>query len=295
MNQPDAAAELWFPPPINLGVNEFQPIDEPSLIMVASDRLSAYDSVVGEVPEKGKILTALSEWWYEQLADIVPNHLLTSNVDLFPPPFKGRDELRGRSMWVRRLSMYDVECVGRAHLVGSAAQMYRATGSVCGIPLPPSLSEGDPLPELLFTPTTKAAPGEHDEPITFAQVEQKLGKAEAAELRRITLAILERARDVCEPKGIIIDDTKVELGKNILGQTMLGDEVLTPDSSRFRWRSPEGTLESLDKQPVRDWLTNVAKWDKRPETIPEIPDHVIEDTRRRYILLYELLTGEKWR
>ena len=267
--------------------------------MVASDRVSAYDVVLPtEIPEKGKILTQLSLWWIEQLSDIVANHLVTADVSHYPEPYTNYEPWRGRSMLIRRLDMVEAECVGRAYLSGSATAMYQAAGSVCGIPLPPGLKEGSRLETPIFTPTTKARPGEHDQPITFTELETLVGADEAAEVRRITLEVLRRANEICKDQGIIIADTKLELGKNILGEIVLGDEVLTPDSSRFwdaRTWQPGQVQASFDKQPLRDWLINVAHWDKRPETAPVLPDEIVDATRQRYILAYELITGEKWR
>jgi phosphoribosylaminoimidazole-succinocarboxamide synthase len=292
--------EAWVPPPVFSGrYRDVYAPGEPTLVIVTSDRVSAFDVVLPtEIPDKGKILTQLSLWWFEQLSDVVANHLITADVDHYPSVFRQRDDWRGRSMLVRKLGMVQAECVGRAYLAGSATKLYQATGSVCGIVLPGGLQEGDLLPTPLFTPTTKAAVGEHDEPITFEELEAAVGENEAAEVRHITMSVLERARAICEARGLLVADTKVELGRNVLGRIVLGDEVLTPDSSRFwlksEWRPGQAQV-SFDKQPLRDWLLHTARWDKRPETAPELPEEIVAATRNRYIMAYELITGEKWR
>jgi phosphoribosylaminoimidazole-succinocarboxamide synthase len=286
-------------PPIHQGPNELYAIDEPSLVMVATDRLSAFDVVLPtEIPDKGKILTKLSLWWFDQLSDIVPNHVISADISEFPAPFRNHPALAGRSMWVREVRMFGAECVARNYLSGSATESYKRLGSVCGIELPAGLVEGSELPQPIFTPTTKAAPGKHDEPITYERFAEIIGDSVwAANVRRITLAILRRGNDICRERGVIIADTKVELGRNHIGKIVLADEVLTPDSSRFwlldEWQ-PGKPQPSLDKQPIRDWLLKVAHWDKRPETVPEIPEHIVEETRSRYIMAYEKITGERW-
>jgi phosphoribosylaminoimidazole-succinocarboxamide synthase len=264
------------------------------LIIVASDRISAFDVVLKTpIPGKGEILTGLTLWWFQQLTDLVQNHLLTADPKEYPPPFTDRQEFRGRSMLVRELDMVMVECVGRAYLAGSGTSEYRRTGAVCGVPLPTGLTEGSLLPEPIFTPTTKGGPTGHDEPLSYAQLEAEVGKDVAAELRRLTLAILDRGRAVCEPRGILVADTKVEFGidrRN--GALTLADEVLTPDSSRFwpadQWQ-PGQPQPSFDKQPLRDWLETTG-WDKQPPG-PPLPKHVVAETRRRYLTAYERITG----
>jgi phosphoribosylaminoimidazole-succinocarboxamide synthase len=245
--------------------------DGDDLILVASDRISVYDTVLPTpIPDKGRILTALSLWWFERLTDLVPNHVVSS-TDV-PSAFAGR------AIRCRRLEMVQVECVARGYLAGSSLTSYTSTGTVCGVALPPGLVDGSRLPEPIFTPTTKASVGEHDEPITYDDVVAKVGAETAAELRRI-----------------IIADTKIELGFAPDGTLVLGDEVLTPDSSRFwpaeAWE-PGRSQYAFDKQYVRDWAAS-SGWDKQPPA-PVIPPHVVEATRLRYIEAYERLTGESW-
>jgi phosphoribosylaminoimidazole-succinocarboxamide synthase len=266
------------------------------VLLVASDRLSAYDVILPTaVPDKGSVLTGLSVWWFEQLADLVPHHLVTARVSEMPDvlhPYA--DELRGRTMLCRRLDMVAVECVARGYLTGSGLLDYQRTGGVCGVPLPPGLVEGSRLPEPIFTPTTKAAVGDHDLPITYEQVVDQLGPDLAAEVRATTLAIYRRGAEVAEKAGILLADTKVELGHGPAGLT-LGDEVLTPDSSRFwpagSW-APGRPQPSYDKQYVRDWLTE-AGWD-RTSPGPELPADVVARTRAKYVEAYEQLTGSSF-
>ena len=258
------------------------------LLVVASDRISAYDFVLPTpIPDKGRILTQLSLWWFERLADIVPHHVVSTDV----PP-----EYAGRALLCRRLAMYPVECVARGYLAGSGLAEYLATGTVCGVPLPAGLVDGSALPEPVFTPATKAAMGEHDENVTFEQVASTVGAGAAAELRDTTLAVYRRARDIAAERGIVVADTKLELGRDAEGRLVLGDEVLTPDSSRFwpaeQWQ-PGRPQPSYDKQFVRDWLTSPASgWDRASgEKPPPLPDDVVERTRAKYVEAYERLTG----
>ncbi|GLW09952.1 phosphoribosylaminoimidazole-succinocarboxamide synthase [Microtetraspora sp. NBRC 13810] len=254
------------------------------LLMVASDRISAFDHVLEtEIPDKGKILTQLSIWWFERLADIVPHHLLSAGAD-------------GRSMLCRPLRMVQVECVARGYLAGSGLTDYRATGEVSGVRLPPGLQDGSRLPEPIFTPSTKAPAGEHDEPIDFRRVVAEVGQETAGELRRITLAVYTRGAEIARERGIILADTKIELGWDAEGVLTLGDEVLTPDSSRFwpldEW-APGRAQPSFDKQFVRDWLLSPASgWDRSSgEAPPPLPGEIVERTRQRYVEAYERLTG----
>jgi phosphoribosylaminoimidazole-succinocarboxamide synthase len=258
------------------------------LLMVASDRISAYDFVLPTpIPDKGRILTQLSLWWFERLADIVPHHVVSTDV----PP-----EYAGRALLCRRLAMYPVECVARGYLAGSGLAEYLAAGTVCGLPLPAGLVDGSALPEPVFTPATKAAMGEHDENVTFEQVASTVGADPAAALRDTTLAVYRRARDIAAERGIVVADTKLELGRDAEGRLVLGDEVLTPDSSRFwpaeQWQ-PGRAQPSYDKQFVRDWLTSPASgWDRASgEQPPPLPDEVVERTRAKYVEAYERLTG----
>jgi phosphoribosylaminoimidazole-succinocarboxamide synthase len=286
-----------LPAPIHSGkVRDLYDAGDGRLLMVASDRMSAFDVVLPTpIPDKGKILTALSRWWFDQLADVIGNHLISADVDDYPAPFRGNADLAGRSMLVRRLDMVMVECVARAYLSGSGTKQYRASGSVCGVPLPDGLTEGSRLPETIFTPTTKGAVGEHDEPISYQEVVDQVGAERAAELRSLTTAILDRGRTVCEPRGILLADTKVEFGVAPDGRLILADEVLTPDSSRFwpadQWE-PGRAQPSYDKQALRDWLED-SGWDKKAPG-PELPDEIVAATRDRYVGAYEKITGQSW-
>ena len=261
------------------------------LLIVATDRISAFDHVLDPpIPDKGKILTRLSLWWFRQLADVVPNHLVQAPVPA---------EFEGRAMACRRLSMVPVECVARGYLTGSALADYRRTGAVCGISLPPGLCDGSRLPEPVFTPATKAPRGEHDLNIPAAAVAEKAGPAVAAELERITLAVYRRGAELAATRGIIVADTKIELGFDASGTLLLADEVLTPDSSRFwpadQW-APGRSQPSFDKQYVRDWLTSPESgWDRAgPLPPPPLPAKVVQRTRQTYVSAYERLTGLRW-
>jgi len=258
------------------------------LLVVASDRISAYDHILSTpIPDKGRVLTALSAWWFEQLADVVPGHLVSLDVPA---------QVSGRAMICRRLEMYPVECVARGYLTGSGLAEYRESRSVCGVPLPEGLTEASRLPEPIFTPAAKAELGEHDENVTFARVTQMVGEAAATALRETTLALYTRAARIAGERGIILADTKFELGTDADGTLVLGDEVLTPDSSRFwpadTW-APGQATPSFDKQYVRDWLTSPASgWDRGgDQEPPALPDDVVERTRSRYLEAYERLTG----
>jgi phosphoribosylaminoimidazole-succinocarboxamide synthase len=262
--------------------------DGDELIMVASDRVSLYDLVLPTtIPDKGAILTQLSLWWFERLADIVPNHVISASR--VPP------EWAGRAIRCRRLDMIPVECIARGYLAGLGLESYRASGAISGVTLPPGLAEGSALPEPAFTPSTKAGDGEHDEYISLDEVAAQAGAAVAADLRDLTLAVYERGQAAARPRGIIIADTKLEFGQAADGTIVLADEVLTPDSSRFwpaaDWQ-PGGPQPSLDKQFLRDWATG-SGWDRRPPA-PPLPPEVVAATRARYIQAYEQLTGETW-
>lgn len=255
------------------------------VLVVASDRISAYDHVLSsEIPDKGRVLTQLSLWWFEQLSGI-PNHVLSTDVPA---------EVAGRAMVCQRLEMYPVECIARGYLTGSGLLEYNTSQTVCSLPLPEGLVDGSRLEKPLFTPSAKAEVGEHDENITYDAVVMMVGDDLAAKLRSLTLDIYSRAESIARDRGIILADTKVEFGMSRSGEVTLGDEVLTPDSSRF-WDaalySPGKAQPSFDKQFVRDWLTSdVAGWD-RQSTPPELPAEVVEKTRSRYIEAYERLTG----
>jgi phosphoribosylaminoimidazole-succinocarboxamide synthase len=274
-------------------VRDLYEMDDGSLLFVASDRISAYDFVLPTpIPDKGAVLTAMSIWWFEQLADVVPNHLISTDV---PPEFAGR------AMICERLDMLPVECIARGYLTGSGLSDYKRTGAVSGIPLPAGLVDGSRLPEPLFTPSTKAPIGEHDENISLADVEDTIGADAADELKRLTLAAYSRAEEIARARGIILADTKFEFGRRAGGggTIVLADEVLTPDSSRF-WPAdlyePGHAQPSYDKQYVRDWLTSPASgWDKSSDTPPPpLPDDVVAKTREKYIEAYERLTGLAW-
>jgi phosphoribosylaminoimidazole-succinocarboxamide synthase len=278
-------------------VRELYAVDDDHLLLVASDRLSAYDVVLPTaVPDKGAVLTGLSVWWFEQLADLVPGHLVTARVSEMPAALHPYEErLRGRSMLCRRLDMVPVECVARGYLTGSGLADYRRTGGICGEPLVAGLQDGSRLPEPVFTPATKAAVGDHDENVSYDTVVATVGAELAAELRRVTLAVYRRGAELAAGRGILLADTKLELGHDRAGVLTLGDEVLTPDSSRF-WPAdgwaPGRAQPSYDKQYVRDWLV-ASGWD-RTAPGPELPDEVVERTRDKYVEAYERLTGRSF-
>jgi len=265
------------------------------LLFVASDRISAFDYVLPTViPDKGRILTAMSLWWFDRLQGIVPNHIITTNV-----PFA----VNGRATICERLEMLPIECVARGYLTGSGLIDYKAAGSICGVGLPPGLVDGSRLPKPIFTPATKAAIGDHDENVTFDEVMTAIGQEEAQQLRRITMSIYQSAAEIALKRGIILADTKFEFGLGIKGahsnRIVLADEVLTPDSSRF-WPAeqwiPGQAQPSYDKQFVRDWLLSPASgWDKTSgATPPPLPEEVVEKTRERYVQAYETLTGKRF-
>jgi phosphoribosylaminoimidazole-succinocarboxamide synthase len=264
-----------------------------TLIVVASDRISAYDHVLATpIPDKGRVLTALSVWWFERLADLVPHHLLSADDPAIPA------EWRGRAMLVRRLEMIPVECVARGYLAGSGVTAYRESGAISGVPLPLGLTDGSRLPEPIFTPTTKAPVGAHDEAMTYGELEGAVGRERADRLRSLTLAAYRRAAGVAAERGILLADTKLEFGLDADGVLTLGDEVLTPDSSRWwpadRWQ-PGRSQPSFDKQFVRDWLS--GHWDRhsdRHSDPPPLPAEIVEQTRDRYVEAYERITGKSF-
>jgi len=262
--------------------------DGADLVLVASDRISVYDVVLPTpIPDKGKLLTQLSLWWFDRLADLVPHHVLSA-TDV-------PAEFAGRAVRCRRLRMVPVECIARGYLAGLGLREYQRTGAVSGVPLPPGLVEGDRLPEPIFTPTTKAPAGEHDEFMTYADVEALVGADTAARLRDITLEVYRRGAALAEQRGILVADTKIELGWAPDGALVLADEVLTSDSSRFwpadRWQ-PGGPQYAFDKQFVRDWAAGTG-WDRRPPG-PQLPAEVVAATRARYVEAYERITGRRW-
>ncbi|GGM28349.1 phosphoribosylaminoimidazolesuccinocarboxamide synthase [Micromonospora yangpuensis] len=262
--------------------------DGDDLILVASDRISVYDVVLPTpIPDKGRLLTALSLWWFEQLADLVPNHVISS-TDV-------PAEFAGRAIRCRRLEMVPVECVARGYLTGGGFAEYQRTGAVSGLELPRGLVEASILPEPIFTPSTKAPAGAHDEPISFAEVVEKVGAQTAERLRQITIDVYCRGAELAADRGILVADTKIELGWAPDGTLVLADEVLTSDSSRF-WPAqsyqPGRAQFSFDKQYVRDWAAG-SGWDKQAPA-PEVPAEVVEATRARYVEVYEKLTGNRW-
>jgi phosphoribosylaminoimidazole-succinocarboxamide synthase len=266
-----------------------------NLLMVASDRISAFDVILPTaIPDKGRVLTGLSVFWFARTADLVPNHLLTADVDEFPESFsEHRDELAGRGMLVKRAQVVPIECVARGYLSGSGWKEYQKAGAVCGVALPAGLSESDRLPEPIFTPSTKATEG-HDENITLEQAAEIVGEGLAQRLKELTLTLYEFGADLARARGIILADTKFEFGF-VDGELILVDEVLTPDSSRF-WPAdryqPGGPQPSFDKQFVRDWLDE-AGWNHEPPP-PELPVTVVGQTAVRYREAYERLTGQSF-
>jgi len=275
-------------------VRDVYAVDEAHFLIVATDRISAFDCILPTaIARKGEVLTALSEFWFEKLADIVPNHLVTTNLEQMPEPIRSGQDLEGRSMLVRRAEVFPVECVVRGYLVGSGWKDYLRTGEVCGHKLQENLLESAKLPEPIFTPSTKADEG-HDENITKEQVRQIVGAETADYLRETSLRLYTEARDYASSRGIIIADTKFEFGRDKDGQIILVDEVLTPDSSRF-W--PAGSYEpgkaqpSFDKQFVRDYLETL-QWNKQPPA-PPLPLDIAAATTDRYLEAYRLLTGEE--
>ncbi len=258
------------------------------VLVVASDRISAYDWVLpSEIPGKGGVLTALSLWWFDRLRDVVRDHTVEADVPA---------EVQGRAMVVRRLEMFPVECVVRGYLTGSGLAEYRASGTVCGIPLPAGLSDGSRLPEPIFTPATKADVGEHDINVTFDDVVAIIGEEDATTLRRVALEMYAKAHEIALSKGIILADTKFEFGRDAAGEIMVADEVLTPDSSRYwpvdTWE-PGHAQPSFDKQFVRDWLTSAESgWDRHGDVPPPpLPVEIVERTRARYLEAYDRLVG----
>jgi len=275
-------------------VRELYQNEAGDLVMVASDRTSAFDWVLPtEIPDKGRILTQLSLWWFDQLADLVPSHVLSTELPAGAPA-----DWAGRTLVCKSLRMVPVECVARGYLTGSGLLEYNESRTVCGLALPEGLVDGSELPAPIFTPATKAAVGEHDENVSYEEVARQVGAETAAQLRQATLAVYGRARDIARDRGIILADTKFEFGHE--GDTLvLADEVLTPDSSRFwpadRWE-PGRSQQSFDKQFVRDWLVSPASgWDRASEQPPPpLPPEIVEATRAKYVEAYERLTGVRW-
>jgi phosphoribosylaminoimidazole-succinocarboxamide synthase len=276
-------------------VRELYQNDAGDLIMVASDRMSAFDWVLPTpIPDKGRVLTQLSLWWFDQLADLMPNHVVSTELPAGAPA-----DWAGRTLVCKSLEMVPVECVARGYLTGSGLLEYKESRTVCGLALPEGLEDGSELPAPIFTPATKAEVGEHDENVSYEEVARQVGAETAAKLRQATLAVYGRARDIARERGIILADTKFEFGFDREGALLLADEVLTPDSSRFwpadQWQ-PGRAQPSYDKQFVRDWLISEASgWDRKSEQPPpSLPDEVVTATRAKYIEAFELLTGTPW-
>ncbi|WP_329281056.1 phosphoribosylaminoimidazolesuccinocarboxamide synthase [Streptomyces sp. NBC_00691] len=268
--------------------------EDGDLVMVASDRMSAFDWVLPtEIPDKGRVLTQLSLWWFDRLSDLVPHHVISTELPAGAPA-----DWAGRTTVCTSLNMVPVECVARGYLTGSGLLEYNESRTVCGLALPEGLGDGSELPAPIFTPATKAAVGDHDENVSYEEVARQVGAETAALLRRTTLDVYGRARDIARERGIILADTKFEFGFD--GETLvLGDEVLTPDSSRFwpadQWE-PGRAQPSYDKQFVRNWLTSPASgWDRKSEQPPPpLPQEIVDATRAKYLEAYELLTGKAW-
>lgn len=260
------------------------------LILVASDRMSVYDVVLPTpVPDRGKVLTQLSRWWFDQLADIVDNHVIS--YDDVPA------EYAGRAVRVKRVEIVQVECIARGYLAGLGLDAYNDSGAISGVQLPPGLVEGDRLPEPIFTPTTKTAPEDgHDEPMTYDEVVDQVGTGLAAKLKDLTLTLFSRATEIAAKADVILADTKFEFGLDHEGRIVLADEILTSDSSRYwlveDWE-PGRRQTAYDKQYLRDWSRDLGTWDKTPPG-PTIPEDVVQETRRRYVDMYERITGQPW-
>ena len=291
LNIPEAPAIDGARPLHSGKVRDLYELPDGNLLMVASDRISAFDYVLETaIPDKGEILTRMSLWWFDQLGGLVQNHVVSTEVP---------DAVRGRAVVCERLDMYPVECVARGYLTGSVLGDYQTYGEVCGIALPAGLQDGSRLSEPIFTPATKAELGDHDENVDYASVAEKVGDDAAAELRMLTLAIYGKAEEIAREQGIILADTKFEFGRRTDYTTVLADEVLTPDSSRFwpadDWQ-PGRTQASYDKQFVRNWLLSPEPgWDRASgEVPPPLPPEIVERTRARYLEAYERLTGQSW-
>jgi phosphoribosylaminoimidazole-succinocarboxamide synthase len=290
--QPPVAPTLEGATHLHSGkVRDLYELPDGRLLMVASDRISAFDFILETpIPDKGEILTRMSLWWFDQLSGLVPHHVLSTDV---PEP------VRGRAVICERLDMYPVECVVRGYLTGTGLLDYRATGEVCGIAIPEGLLDGSRLPEPIFTPAAKAAIGDHDENVSYDAVVGTVGADVAGRLRSLTLAVYAKAEEIARGRGIILADTKLEFGARADGTMVLGDEVLTPDSSRFwpadDWQ-PGRAQASYDKQIVRNWLLSPESgWDRTTgEAPPALPGEVVELTRTRYLQAYETLTGETY-
>lgn len=273
-------------------VRDIYEVDDKSLMIVVSDRISALDFIMpNDIPDKGKILNGISAFWFDYVKDVIPNHIISTNFEEFPEEFR-KPEFEGRSMWVKKLKMLPVECIVRGYITGSGWKDYQKTGTVCGLPLPEGLQESQKLPEPIFTPSTKAEYGDHDENISFERCCEILGDELAEKVKNATIAVYKKCADYALEKGLIIADTKFEFGLDENGELVLGDEVLTPDSSRF-WALDKYEVgrgqDSFDKQYLRNWLYDNGYSDHAPEQLPEI---VQTTTRNKYLEAYELITGK---
>lgn len=273
-------------------VRDIYEVNDDSLMIVVSDRISAYDVIMpDDIKDKGVILNQLSAFWFRYVADVVPNHIISTDWNEFPEEFR-KEEFKGRSMWVKKLKMLPVECIVRGYITGSGWADYQKTGTICGMPLPEGLQESQKLPEPLFTPSTKAELGEHDENISFERACEILGDELAAKVRDKTIEVYKKCADYALTKGIILADTKLEFGLDENGELVLGDEVLTPDSSRF-WAQDTYEVgrgqDSFDKQYLRDWLKDNNYKGSAPEHLPQ---EVIDITRSKYLDAYKRITGE---
>jgi phosphoribosylaminoimidazole-succinocarboxamide synthase len=274
-------------------VRDIYEVDENSLMLVVSDRISAFDNIMPQdVPQKGIILNQISAFWFDYVSHIVPNHIISTKLEDFPKEFQ-KEEFRGRSMWVKKLRMLPVECIVRGYITGSGWKDYIKSGKICGIEIPKGMKESEKFPETLFTPSTKADLGDHDENISFEKVKELLGNDLAEKVKASTLAIYNKCADYALTKGIILADTKFEFGLDENNELVIADEILTPDSSRF-W--PLDTYEigrgqeSFDKQYLRDWLSANGYADKAPESLPQ---EVIDITKAKYLECFEKITGRK--
>lgn len=273
-------------------VRDIYEVDDNSLMIVVSDRISALDFIMpNDIPDKGKILNGISAFWFDYVKDVIPNHVISTNFEEFPEEFR-KPEFEGRSMWVKKLKMLPVECIVRGYITGSGWADYKKTGTVCGLPLPEGLQESQKLPEPIFTPSTKAEYGDHDENISFERCCEILGKELAEKVKNATIDVYKKCADYALEKGLIIADTKFEFGLDGNGELVLADEVLTPDSSRF-WALDKYEVgrgqDSFDKQYLRNWLYENGYSDHAPEELPEI---VQTTTRNKYLEAYELITGK---
>ena len=276
-------------------VRDIYEVDENSLMIVVSDRISAFDNIMPQdVPEKGVILNQISLFWFDYISDIVPNHIISTNQNKFPEEFQ-KEEYSGRSMWVKKLKMLPVECVVRGYITGSAWMDYNRTGKISGIKIPEGMKESEKFAEALFTPSKKADLGDHDENISFEQMIELLGKELAEKVKAITITVYNKCVDYALTKGIILADTKLEFGLDEYGKLVIGDEVLTPDSSRFwpldKYKIGSGQ-ESFDKQYLRNWLAYNGYMDKAPDVLPQ---EVIDITKAKYVECYEKIIGKKFK